>query len=52
MIWCGTAHYKFNLRNHGDQNAPVSLLPALREYNTGSVPNHENLSDGRGFSNE
>lgn len=51
MIWCGTLHYQANLRAQGGQDAPESIYPALREYNTGSVV-HENLSDGKGFSNE
>lgn len=37
MVDCGTQHYKFNLGNWGSQNAPQSVYPALREYNSGSV---------------
>ncbi|KAL1856913.1 hypothetical protein Daus18300_010567 [Diaporthe australafricana] len=37
MVDCGTQHYKLNLANWGSQNAPESIYPALREYNSGSV---------------
>lgn len=37
MVDCGTQHYKRNLVDWGDQNAPQSIYPALREYNSGSV---------------
>ncbi|KAK2615742.1 hypothetical protein N8I77_002474 [Diaporthe amygdali] len=37
MVDCGTQHYKRNLVDWGGQNAPQSIYPALREYNSGSV---------------
>ena len=37
MINGGTRHYKDNLVNWGNEWAPQSIYPALREYNSGSV---------------
>lgn len=37
MVNCGSMHYKTNLENHGNLLATSSILPALREYNSGSV---------------
>ncbi|TVY78411.1 hypothetical protein LSUE1_G008296, partial [Lachnellula suecica] len=44
MVTCGTTHYKQNLEEHGNLLATSSILPALREYNSGSVDEND-LSD-------
>lgn len=38
MVNCGTQHYQTNLQAWGgDHEAPKSVYPALREYNSGRV---------------
>jgi len=44
MVTCGTTHYKQNLEDWGNLLATSSILPALREYNSGSVDAND-LSD-------
>jgi hypothetical protein len=44
MVMCGTKHYKQNLIDFGNQLSTASILPALREYNSGQV-DQADLSD-------
>jgi hypothetical protein len=37
MVNCGCTHFKQNLIDQGNQLSTKSILPALREYNSGSV---------------
>lgn len=47
MVRAGTNHFKGNLKDFGNTDTAECIYKALREYNSGSVNEHD-LSDGRG----